>query len=99
MSSNGIISNTDSMSNNIDNNKEIWEAVGVLTNDYMKPSELVAVLEQTYRNYAYNHIALEEKGIVSSNDAMSALYTLGLLIGGIKGEYIEERKRRKEAKR
>jgi hypothetical protein len=87
------------MSNNIDNNKEIWEAVGVLTNDYYKPSELLDILEDAYRSYAYNHIALEEKGLVSSAEAMCSLNAIRVIIDGIKGKYIEERKRRKEAKR
>lgn len=99
MSSNENKGSNGIMENKIDSNKEVWEAVGVLTNGYYKPSEILEYLEMTYRTYAYNHIALSEKGIVSHEEAASALYVLGVLIDGLKGNFVEEYRKREEARK
>lgn len=87
------------MENNIDINKNqrLLDAVDVLTDRNYNPSDVAEVLELAYRNYAYNHIALEDKGVTSADEATRVLNLLGLLLDGVRGKFLDNN--RKETKR
>ena len=66
---------------------KIHEAVALLTNNQYDTQELLNELEQTYRTFVYNHIALEDDSHCGNNQAKNSIFLLETLIDGLKGKY------------
>lgn len=75
----------------MDKNQRLLDAVDVLTDRNFNPSEMAEVLELAYRNYAYNHISLEDRGVTSADEAVKVLNLLGLLLDGARGKFLDKK--------
>ena len=55
------------------------------------PEILIEEFESIYRTFAYNHIALEDKGdsIMNGHQACDALFNLSMFIDGLKGKNLK----------
>lgn len=75
-------------SNDIDGNKQLFDAVTILTGEIYTPSSLLDSLETAYRTYAYNHIVLEDDSRAGKEEAANVLFALETLMDGLRGRYI-----------